>query len=287
MPDIVIAGREAIADWIETVLLRDRTGSAGNTAIEARAAQEIGAGAAAVGLALTTLERRSQLLGPRYPFEVTQVGIRLREGATTSPYVALLLLTPGGLARQVASPMPTPAMATLFERISCRAMIGLLGVGSRAIRFGWPSDLGRPPEFPAAIRWLAREMHISPGTAFRPPRRKDGGVDVVAWRPFPDGRSGFPVVLVQCTLQQDVVTKANDIDVRNWSGWLTLDANPSTALAVPGTIPADESWNEIAAKSLVLDRIRLVGLLDAASENRIEGLEKEVAILIEAMSDAL
>ena len=111
-------------------------------------------------------------------------------------------------------------------------------------------------------------------------RRKDGGVDIVAWRPFPDGRSGFPVVLVQCTLQQEILSKAADVDVRNWAGWLTLDTDPMIALAVPGTIPSDETWNEIAARSLILERVRLVGLIGAGAHETIPGLVEEVELLV-------
>ena len=280
MSEIRISGNEQIADWIETTIISDGTGSAGNISIEGRARDAISVEAAAVGLAFTTMKRRSQLLGAQYPFEVTPVGILCSPSARSNPYTALLLMTPEGLARQSVNPTPTQSMAELFERIACRAMVGLLGPESVALRFGWPSDIGRPVNFPAAIKWLAEKMRISPGNAYRPPRRKDGGVDVVAWRPFPDGRSGFPVVLVQCTLGREILTKASDIDVRNWAGWLTLDADPATALAVPGTVPADESWNELAAKCLVLDRIRLIGLLEGTSEEPIAGLESEVADLL-------
>jgi hypothetical protein len=115
-------------------------------------------------------------------------------------------------------------------------------------------------------------MGIALGQSYRPPRRQDGGVDVVAWRPFDDGRRGFPVVLVQCTLQRDFVQKSRDIDLRTWSGWLAFDADPLTALAIPYTVASDESWNEMAANVIVLDRLRLVRLLSDA------GQEAEAAV---------
>jgi hypothetical protein len=90
---------------------------------------------------------------------------------------------------------------------------------------------------------------------------KDGGVDVVAWRPFPDGRSGFPVLLAQCTLEKDFAHKAADIELRLWSGWLAMDVDPATALAIPDVVPAGEEWNRLAARTVVLDRIRLASLL--------------------------
>jgi hypothetical protein len=280
-----VTGREAIADWVESHLLLTGRPSIGFGALESCAEAEIGASSSAFGLALSSLRRRAQLLADLYPFNVTPVGIEVRADALYSAYAALLLLTPGGVARQLASSAPIEGMAVAFERVVCRAMEGLLGPGSVALRFGWPSEHGRPPDFPGAIRWLAARMGISPGSMYRPPRRRDGGVDIVAWRPFPDGRSGFPVVLVQCTLQQDVVSKATDIDLRNWAGWLTLDADPTIALAVPGTLPPNETWNEIAAKSLILERVRLVGLVALTPAEPIAGLQPEVEALVQRATD--
>jgi hypothetical protein len=150
----------------------------------------------------------------------------------------------------------------LFEDFVAQVLIRYLGSNSQALAFGWPSKLGRPQEFHKAIEWLARKMGIEPGTAFRPPRRKDGGVDVVAWKSFGDKRSGFPIYLVQCTLQRDVLPKSRDIDLRLWAGWLEMDRDPLAILAVPKTIPPGELWNEISANAIVLDRIRLTEFCD-------------------------
>jgi hypothetical protein len=198
---------------------------------------------------------------------VGDVAVQLKADSTICVYTLLLMLSPGSPARQLVARFPDSDMASLFERVVVDAMKQLLGAGSTALRFGWPSDEGRPQDFYSAIEWLAAKMGIPEGNAFRPPRRKDGGVDVVAWRPFPDGRSGFPVALVQCTLQREVVSKSRDIDVRNWAGWLTLDVDPTTVLAVPGTIARREDWYEIALRALILDRIRIAGL---ASDEKLQ-----------------
>lgn len=110
-------------------------------------------------------------------------------------------------------------------------------------------------------------------------------MDVVGWRPFPDGRSGFPVLLVQCTLQREILSKAADVDVRYWSGWLILDAEPLTALAVPQTISPGVVWDEIAVRCLILDRIRLAGLLPPVGD--IAGSEALVVADVGALSSSL
>lgn len=113
---------------------------------------------------------------------------------------------------------------------------------------------------------MAGRMNVRIGNSYRPPYNKDGGVDVVAWRPFPDGRSGFPVLLVQCTLERDYAHKAGDVDTRVWSGWLALDVDPSTALAIPEVVAAGEEWNALAARTVVLDRIRLAALIGVPTD---------------------
>lgn len=185
--------------------------------------------------------------------------------AVNHPWTPLLLMSSESPLR---AGLDISAAGALLERITSVALRGLYGEGTKALRFGWPSDVDRPREFPDAIRWLAQQMGVPSGSAYRPPHRKDGGVDVVAWRPFPDGRSGFPVLLCQCTLEKDYAHKAADIDLRVWSGWLALDADPATALAISEVVAAGEEWNSLAARTVVLDRIRLATLIGVSADER-------------------
>jgi hypothetical protein len=270
MRDLQATSREQLADWIETVLLLRGARQIGLDAIQALAEERVGASPAAVSLAIGVMSRRAQALGSAYPFTVIpDVALRGTDVVRRYPYAALLLMSPEAPSRTLRHPSPPPEMALLFEQMTVRAALRLLGEQqSKAVRFGWPYEDGRPPDFPGAVSWLASQMGIAPGAAYRPPRRRDGGVDVVAWRPFPDGRSGFPMILVQCTLQAEILAKAADIDLRIWAGWLTLDIDPWTALAVPMTIAKKVEWDDLAVRCLILERVRLAGLLgrDADAE---------------------
>ena len=42
---------------------------------------------------------------------------------------------------------------------------------------------------------------------------------------------------------------------------LALDVDPSTALSIPDVVAAGQEWNELAARTVVLDRLRLATLL--------------------------
>lgn len=268
--DVSVSGREQVADWIETTLLARGTRPLGNDELYSLAATEIQLDVAQVSLGLGVMRRRSALLGPKYPFSIHEVAIMYREGAIELPYASLLFLTPEGIARQTVLRETSTEMEILFERISEAAVGNLWGPHGRALRFGWPSDNGRPQGFNEAVTWLAKQIGIEPGVGYRPPGRKDGGVDVIAWRPFPDARGGMPIVLVQCTLQSDILPKASDVDTRVWASWLVLDFDPITALAVAQTVPAGTLWDQLALRGMVLDRVRLADLI--APNKEILGL---------------
>lgn len=254
---------EITADWLETRLTV--TGSRGIGAVQAREllVRDAGVTEASAGMALNAMARRRSILGRRYPFEVASVGIRRVAPDPTLYEVLLLLSAPSAGFKNASSALEESSV--LFENLVCSALRSLLGAESFAIRFGWPSAEGRPREFASAISWLAERMGTHLGRAYRPPRRKDGGVDVVAWRPFPDGKPGFPIMLVQCTLERDFVHKSRDIDRRIWAGWLAFDADPLAVLAIPHVVASTEDWREMASNVIVLDRIRLTSLLDGSS----------------------
>lgn len=250
-------GNEEIADWIELAILA--SGNKGNTThkIQKWASDWANLSELQVASGIKVMERRSGLLGSKYPFEVNDFAIVFNQSMELSAYTYLLLITRPASPVSWQTTVPTQDESDLFEEFVALALKDYLGEPAEAIPFGWPSKFGRPQEFPLAIDWLAEKLGLKLGSAFRPPRRKDGGVDVVAWKPFKDRRSGFPIYLIQCTLQKEFVSKSRDIDLRIWAGWLEMDHDPVSILAIPRSIAPGESWNEITANSIIFDRFRL------------------------------
>jgi hypothetical protein len=246
-----------VADWIEITCLR-RASAVGSDMLQGLG-EPLGYAAVDISLGLRTMSRRLALLGDAYPFRVAS-GAAALPTAGERAWTALLLMSSNSPLRQS---IDVGAAAVFLEQVTAEALLELYGPGTQSVRFAWPSEDGRPSGFPDGVRWLADRMQIRMGSAYRSPYAKDGGVDVVAWRPFPDGRSGFPVLLVQCTLERDYRHKAADVDIRVWAGWLALDVDPATALAIPEVVAAGEEWNALAARTVVLDRIRLAALLQA------------------------
>ena len=258
MLDVTPAGNEEIADWLEIAIIA--SGQKGNTnhKLEEWASSLCGLSDHQVASALKIIERRSAILKDKYPFEINEYAVVFHAERLHCGYTYLLAISRPSYTAAWQNPSPTQEDSDLFEDFVASVLLVYLGLNSNALAFGWPSKLGRPQEFHKAIEWLAAKMGVEPGTAFRPPRRKDGGVDVVAWKGFGDKRSGFPIYLVQCTLQRDFLSKSRDIDLRLWAGWLEMDRDPFVILAVPKTISPGELWSEISANAIVMDRIRLI-----------------------------
>lgn len=253
---------EYIADWAEGLLIRLGKTSLPLSSLEGELKTQFSINQRDASFVIQILSRRSKLLKEKYPFNVGNLAIKVKPNFDEIPYTTLIslsiVLSEGWCAKTKEIPRNLPE---LFEEISCDAMIRLLGEGSCGLRFGWPSSIGRPREFPAAISWLAKKMKIRIGNSYRPPKMKDGGVDVVAWRPFIDGNPGFPILLGQVTIEKDFEYKADDIDLRIWAGWLSLDIEPTVVLAVPWTEINKEVWLRVSSRALLLDRIRIASLL--------------------------
>ena len=251
---------ELIADWIELNALGQSDNASGFDRLRNSVAEELDIPVQRVDVALNLIKRRFEILGLDYPFEVKSVGMVRRQDWSARPYSYLLRISSSAEHSFSLSSDQNSDRVVNFENLVVFAMQNLLGSGSKALRFGFPSE-DRPVEFPKAIEWLSDRMGIKSGEAYRPPRRKDGGVDVVAWRAFRDRRNGFPVYLVQVTCERNFAHKIYDVDLRLWSGWLNLDADPVSVLAVPTTISPGEEWNEVSSRVVVLERIRICELL--------------------------
>ena len=251
---------ELIADWLELHSLSQSDNAVGYDKLKSIASEELDLPTHRIDVALNTLRRRSEILSNAYPFEIKTVGMVKKQDWHSLPYTYLLRISSGVNHPYSLALDSNSERVESFENLVVIALQNLLGTDSKALRFGFPSE-DRPVEFPKAIEWLSSRMGIPAGQAYRPPRRKDGGVDVVAWRPFKDRRNGFPVYLVQVTCERNYSHKVFDIDLRLWAGWLNLDTDPVSVLAVPTTISLGEEWNEISTKVVVLERIRLCELL--------------------------
>ena len=262
----ILQTRSEFADLIELLILSQPRSTFSVDKIRDSFPEYLNVDEVRVGIAIEEMRRRSRILSTKYPFDVTSSRVLPQE--TSSIYQFLLATSFRALLEETEETQQEP-LSKRFEELSEFCLSEFFGEGTQLVNFGFPSAIGRPSNFPEAIEWLANRIGIETGSAYRNPRRQDGGVDLVLWRSFEDRKSGIPIVLVQATIQQDLIPKSRDIDLRLWSGWLSMDVDPLMALCCPQVVGNIEIWNEISRNCLLFDRIRMTQLSPRSFEGEV------------------
>jgi hypothetical protein len=251
----------ALADWAEAIVLIEERRAISRADLRRRG-QSADASDVELDLLMREVQSRAAWAPTIYPFRTDGSRIHLMPNIESVWYEYLLLAAlpeaPFRASKRFARvEYPLDALTT-------EALMALLGPSAESIQFAWPSSPDRPSRFPDALRWLADRLDLPAGSGFRPPRKKDGGVDVVAWRKFRDDRNAYAIVLAQTTLQMSFATKARDIVPNQWNAWIAFGVEPLRALVVPHAITAgDTAWDDAHySVHLIIDRFRLCELLD-------------------------
>ena len=260
MIDLSSESSTTIADWIEALAVTQSGKPLSMQKIQTISETFAGIAPNVIPFAVRLMEKRKSILGDAYPFQIDDTYVVTRSTTQDSLYIQLLFLTSKVGLFTSGNSWNLELASQLFEDITERALSGFFGNKTRTLNFGFPSRNGRPAEFAAAVEWLSKKTNIRLGNAYRPPRKKDGGVDLFVWKSFSDNQPGVPIMLVQCTIREDYINKIGDIDLRLWANWLSSDLEPLVALAVPGVVTKEEVWGEITTRGILLDRIRLVEL---------------------------
>jgi hypothetical protein len=269
----------AHADWLELAAIgaRDRNSSLADLAAELRragsgeeledegTAEETGdRGGETIEpiaeSAFQEIEDRSTGCNEGYPFDLGDSHLQLHPYSQGSVYLFLLLLSVFGLS---ASPDGLNA-AQLFEEVSALALANYLGGvenGVQSLQFGFPRRVA-PAGFKEAVENLCGRIGEGEGPRDRPTaaHQKDASLDLLAWRPFPDGRRSTVMTWGQCATGDDWRDKLNEMDPHSWCGlWLREHpaVTPMRAFFVPRRVELDR-WVHAAYKGGVLfDRCRI------------------------------
>ncbi|MGO4599487.1 hypothetical protein [Terrabacter sp. 2RAF25] len=266
---------EENADRVEIALIAGRCGTS-STELKAI----LGTSEARAEDARSLVSRRAARLGPLHPFAASGSHVSLSSEAPG--YRALLALSHLVGDREVAHGN------RVLDWLVVRAMRRLLGEPCVVVNFAWPPAVThspRPPEFPAAVRWLGEQLGLAVGAGYRPPARQDGGVDIVAAREFAGSVKASPTLLIQTTISRKIREKARDVDLGLWRTWIDLSPAAQTCLAVPFDVVATDLDELHRTGVVTLDRMRLAELLD--SPDIWEGREGQSAIrwVDEVLSD--
>jgi len=259
---------QQLTDWFELAFVVSAQSSKTHSQLRDTLAAVVAASAddteLAANLVFKEIKRRRLICSERYPFTVDGKVVRLDGGADAEFYKFLLIIVVSPLLRDEKR---YAEIDEVFDGVVLDAIRGYLGDGAVALRFGWPVSGGRPKKFDDALRWLAAQMNLQLGAGVSPPKSKDGGVDIVAWKPFADHRAAYLVVLAQCTVRTDWVPKSKDIIDIVWLASLDTGRPAVITLAVPFIIPQQfDHWDMLRRTvGIVFDRLRLCQYLRASS----------------------
>lgn len=269
------------ADWLEGVALKSSAGTASledlvsvlrqNGSVDGLGDdQEISDDRGSVtsqGIAndaFAELQKRAVACGDNYPFDLAQGLLTIRKNAEDSVYVLLSLLS---------SDAPTSGhkgTATLFEHICTDAACAYFGgtdTGVNKLRFGAPR---KSPlvKFHSAVDDLCVQIGEGGGCSDTTLiHHGDGGLDVVAWKDFPDKKVGKLIAFGQCAGGNAWRIKADELDgtkfIRKWIR-NPFTVEPIRMFFVPRWIGVD-FWRETGIDGgIVFDRGRITSLVPSS-----------------------
>lgn len=202
-----------------------------------------------------TLSRRQQLYGDVPPFIVVNDRVEPFASLDDHPayFACLIFALEGNATTQAGS---SAAAGALFEHICCTALRRYLS--GNAQRFATLR--------PASVKSMAATIGETFGMEF-PPHRNDRGLDVFAWKPWPDNRLGQIVILMQCAAGFNWREKTADLNLAAWRRYIQFSVDPLRAFSLPAVVEDSELSELLMDAGIVLDRPRIYRtLLDGSND---------------------
>ncbi len=241
------------------------------------------------GGARDSVNRRSELLGRRYPFVLPSLQYKPSDSLVYE--FCLAVCNAPNLTKGKYKHLPR-----VFERLSCVLAKAYIGLGAGSHHLGWPRDNNkRTGTFQDAIAPVNQETQEwfwapEPELPQSPTVKevKDDGLDLLAWKAI-DERVGSLFFLGHCACGQNWQTKFHDADPRKLSKWfnpMTLVSPPVRLFFTPYHV-ADAVIREASRTAgVVLDRIRLTLLAEQSTELRKhKALRRRLRELVDLVTD--
>jgi hypothetical protein len=146
----------------------------------------------------------------------------------------------------------------LFEKLT-QTSVETLFPGWKVHPTGWTRT--HTQKLRAVVEKIASMLGETIGRIERWTRRSanEAGLDLLLYRPFPDGRVGIPVFLMQCASGADWETKLHTPHLGTWSKIVEFAATPKKAFAMPFAMLDDDFPSTCnSVDGLTLDRYRLL-----------------------------
>jgi hypothetical protein len=220
-----------------------------------------------------------------YPFEITANCVALHENAEKSLYTFLALLSWFGKDK---GPPGTNGVK-LFEEVCARVAAAYLGWPNPHIDwfvFGFPRQHTTPRGFKDALDALCTKLGEGQGHhtgRLKMPDEKDGKLDIVAWRDFPDRREGKLINFGQCATGRNWMGKV--VELPQAVDWCTMwMANrpgvwPIRSFFVPHRVDMTNWFDTCVKGGILYDRCRIASfatVLDPALKAECEAWSQHV-----------
>lgn len=210
---------------------------------------------------------RYRELGNAYPFKLSENLLSVTDTKRLSNYQAYLfclIVSFVGLERgaRILKLWKIQEATCTFEEMctfAARNFISCREVQAKAVKFGaprrdWKHEHRSFTKALPRLKELLEEGAIKPNVTT--PRRKDAGLDVVAWRRFPDGKMSNLFLLGQCAAGNDFMSKKRDL--MEFAAYYALDVGVVHSFFVPHLFD-EQDWQGLYFKEvgIVFDRRRI------------------------------
>jgi len=205
------------------------------------------------------IERRKRILRQCCPVSINGNRITAENWHDYTAYSFCLLLSYSKSNREWEQKFckDYQTQGALFERISAAALINIFK-NWEVKQTGWSKTI--PVGIKKKIQQIIIDLGEEKGLDDPRPIDKDGGVDILCYRKFPDKRGNYPVFFVQCATGRNWIDKRGEDALSLWQRWIDFKAPNllSRGFAVPFAF-SDVTFRktQIHGKCLILDRIRL------------------------------
>jgi hypothetical protein len=200
-------------------------------------------------------------MGAGYPIQVHGARIRSKENWEYFPSYCFCL------ALSIAGSYPDWARSfgrdytqqgELFEALTAESAVISLG-GWTIHPTGWTRT--RTQRLNQIVTEIAQKLGEATGDILRWTKdtAKEAGLDLLFYRPFPDGRVGVPVFLCQCASGEGWERKLKTPDLRIWCKIIPFASDPKKAFAMPFTLSDSDFVRHCnSIDGFLLDRQRLL-----------------------------